>query len=101
VIHEKVSLSRAYASDGRSNIGDRAIRTDTAGADGLPLGCEQTLRRAYRQAAADERVPAREQGQAFRIPAARLSKRAAAEPAYLYSRMSKSPRAKADWDNKR
>ena len=50
-----------------------------AGADGLPRRCRKILRRACRQAAGDERLPARQQGKTFGCRAARWWKHAAAE----------------------
>src|SRR5829696_10137224 len=49
--------------------GSSAIGPLPPGADGLPFGCRKILRRTYRQAAADERLPEREQGEAVgRLP---------------------------------
>src|SRR5665647_1162067 len=65
-IHEKISIRYARPA-ARGHIGRRPIRAEPAGADGMPFGCRKILRRAYRQAAGDERVPARKQGQTFRL----------------------------------
>jgi len=74
VIHEKLSEKIdpracrcgccADAVARRRLAGSRAIRTYAPGADGLPFGCRKILRRTCRQAAADECLPAREQGEA-------------------------------------
>src|SRR5882757_328674 len=48
----------------RRLAGASAIRPHSPGADGLPFGCRKILRRTCRQAAADECLPARQQGEA-------------------------------------
>src|SRR6476469_4317601 len=69
VIHEKDDPHpgcghRADPVACRRLAGSSAIRTLTAGADGLPFGCRKIVLRTYRQAAADERLPQGEQGEA-------------------------------------
>src|SRR3954471_11167794 len=66
VIHEKINPRRGCADPvARHRLaGSSAIGPLPPGADGLPFGCPKILRRTYRQAAADERLPESEQGEA-------------------------------------
>src|SRR5205823_177110 len=75
-------------SPGATSFG--AIRPEPAGADGLPFGRRKILRRTYRQAAADERLPAREQGEAVgRLPqGGGITRRVAHHPGKSHSRFS-------------
>src|SRR5688572_15605724 len=71
VIHENINPRRGCADPvARHRLaGSSAIGPFPSGADGLPFGCRKILRRTYRQAAADERLPEREQGEAVgRLP---------------------------------
>src|SRR6478752_10183987 len=64
VLHEDFGSCRAAARCSRP-ARCRAIRSIGPGANGLPRRCRQILRRTYRQAAADECLPAREQVEAL------------------------------------
>src|SRR5919109_2635352 len=69
VIHDEIHSyrGRGHCADPvvrRRLAGSGAIRSHSPGADGLPFGCRKILRRAYRQAAADECLPESEQDEA-------------------------------------